>query len=193
MARKQKNITLPDAVTTQVNSLSYQGKVTVQVLHGDKVISTKKYTNNGLPDLFKYISYALAGTSYNALRPCKIALLSCPTTSGYSNPTTFDWNLAVSNNALVEVSPYVVYDASPVVTSTSSGYATIFRFKIPFNWLYRNSFNVLGLFTENNSACAYFLFTKDSGDTKAWDVQKLTDVTGNYSLVVEWTMEISNK
>ena len=193
MAKKQKNNTSQEVLTTQVNSLSYQGRVTVQVLHGDKVITTKKYTNNGLPDLFKYISYALAGTSYNALRPCKIALLSCPNTGGYANPTTFDWNTALNNNALVEVSPYVVYDASPVVTSTSTGYATIFRFKIPFNWLYKNSFNVLGLFTENNSACAYFLFTKDSGDTKIWDTQNIGDVTGNYSLVVEWTMEISNK
>jgi hypothetical protein len=53
---------------------------------------------------------------------------------------------------------------------------------------------VLGLFTENNVACAYYLFTKDKADnTKEWDVQELSDIVGNYSIVIEWTLEVSNK
>ena len=193
MAKKQKTKTLETAVATQVNTLAYQGRIKLQVLHGDKVISTKNCNNSGLPDLFKYISHALAGTSYTALRPCKVALFSCPTTGSYLDPTTFNWTQAATNNVLKEASPYVVYDVSPVVTSTGSGYATIFRFKIPFNWLYKKTFNVLGLFTENNSACAYYLFTKQSGSETIWDIQELDDITGNYSLIVEWTMEVSNK
>ena len=60
--------------------------------------------------------------------------------------------------------------------------------------LYRKTFNVIGFFTENNSACAYYLFTKDgSNSTKEWEPQELDDVTGNYSLIIEWTMEVSNK
>jgi hypothetical protein len=91
------------------------------------------------------------------------------------------------------VSPYVVYDAAPVIKSLGTQCTTTFRFKIPFNWLYAKKFNVLGLFTENNTACAYYLFTKESDGTKTWDTQELTDITGNYSLIVEWTMEVSNK
>ena len=196
MAKKQSNrpVTAKDVTTAQTNSLAYQGKVKLQVLHGNKVISTRNYLNKGLPDLFKYISHALAGVSYNALRPCKVALFYCTENGQYESPTTFDWNEALRNKALLEVSPYVVYDAAPVVTiAAGDGYSTTFRFKIPFNWLYKKSFNVIGLFTENNTSCAYYLCTKQVDDNLVWETQDLKDVTGNYSLIIEWTMEVSNK
>ena len=196
MAKKKKTITtvLPEEITsTQLDSLAYQGKVKFQILHGDKVISTKTYSNNGLPELFKYLSYALAGVQYSALRPCKVAVFLCSMQDDFSEPTGFNWNTAIEKKALAEVSPYVVYDATPIVASTTKGSSTTFRFKIPFNWLYRKTFNVLGLFTETNAPCAYFLFTEDSNGKKNWAPQSLEDVTGNYSLIIEWTMEISNK
>lgn len=196
MALKKKKLKkdLEEKLPLQTNSLAYQGKVRFQVLHGDKVISTKNYSNNGLPDLFKYLSYALAGVQYSALRPCKVALFECSTKDIYADPTAFVWSEAIENKALVEASPYVVYDATPVVTTTAAGSTTTFRFKIPFNWLYRKTFNTIGLFTENNSPCAYYLFTADNSDgSKRWELQNLSDITGNYSLVIEWVMEISNK
>jgi hypothetical protein len=50
------------------------------------------------------------------------------------------------------------------------------------------------LFTEGNAPCAYYLFTKKNSDgSKKWDTQELDDIAGNYSLIIEWTMEISNK
>jgi hypothetical protein len=52
-------------------------------------------------------------------------------------------------------------------------------------------FDVIGMYTDNNEACAYYLFTKEK-NTK-WETQELEDVAGNYSLIVEWTMEVSNK
>jgi hypothetical protein len=197
MAKKRKEkatVETSKQVSTQADTLSYQGKVKCQIMHGNKIISTKNYSNNGLPDLFKYISHAIAGTYYSALRPCKIALFSCATTGHYADPTSFNWEEAFKNKALVEASPYVVYDAAPIVVATNTGCSTVFRFKIPFNWLYRKTFNVIGFFTENNSACAYYLFTKEgSNSTKEWEPQELDDVTGNYSLIIEWTMEVSNK
>lgn len=195
MATKKKTKLEPkDITSTQLDTLSYQGKVKFQILHGNKIISTKHYSNNGLPDLFKYLSYALAGVQYSALRPCKVAIFQCSTKDAYADPTAFNWNTAVEDKALAEVSPYVVYDATPVVASTTKGSSTTFRFKIPFNWLYRKTFNTLGLFTENNAPCAYYLFTKENSDgSKKWDTQELDDIAGNYSLIIEWTMEISNK
>jgi hypothetical protein len=196
MAAKKKMLKTEteEKISTKTNSLAYQGRVKFQVLHGSKVISTKNYSNSGLPDLFKYLSHALAGVQYSALRPCKVAIFECSTKDVYADPTAFVWSDAVENKALVEASPYVIYDATPVVTTTATGSITTFRFKIPFNWLYRKTFNTLGLFTENNSPCAYYLFTTETGDgKKRWDPQVLTDITGNYSLVIEWAMEISNK
>lgn len=195
MARKKKVTVkaLKDSITTQTNALAYQGKVKFQIMHGNKIISTKDCLNSGLPDLFKYISYALAGTLYSALCPCKIALFNCTTVDKYEDPATFTWAEAIQDSALTEVSPYVVYDAAPVIKSSGTQCTTTFRFKIPFNWLYAKNFNVLGLFTENNTACAYYLVTKEIEGKKTWDTQELENITGNYSLIVEWTMEVSNK
>ena len=195
MARKTKKKTEQQkTLSTQVNSLAYQGKVKCQITSGNKIISTKYYSNSGLPDLFKYISYALTGTFYSALRPCKVALFDCNTKGTYADPAAFTWKSAIDDNALDEVSPYVVYDATPIVTASSESCSTTFRFKIPFNWLYKKTFNVIGLFTENNSPCAYYLCTEDGGNgKKIWAGDPLEDVTGNYSLIIEWTMEVSNK
>jgi hypothetical protein len=197
--KQQKTVVASETATTsQINTLSYQGKIKLQILHGNKIISTKTCTNHGLPELFKYISHALAGTTYTALRPCKVALFNHPSKDDHVDPATFNWAESRDKNILKEASPYVVYDATPVVTGVAGSYATVFRFKIPFHWLYSPTFNVLGLFTENNSACAYYLFTKEVGNKTEWDVQDLKEITGkdlscNYSLVVEWTMEVSNK
>ena len=200
MAKKQTKHTAQanNVTATQNNSISYQGKVKLQLLHGTKVISTHNYLNKGLPDLFKYISNALAGVSYAPLRPCKVALFYCATDTGsYTQPAAFVWEDAYKNNLLTEVSPYVVYDASPVVSANGEGYATKFRFKIPANWLYKQAFNVIGLFSENNTSCAYYLCTEPDGEGVKWATKDLTqelrDVSGNYSLIIEWTMEVSNK
>lgn len=200
MAKKQtkRAAQARNVTATQNNSISYQGKVKLQLLHGTKVISTHNYLNKGLPDLFKYISNALAGVSYAPLRPCKVALFYCATDTGsYTQPAAFVWEDAYKNNLLTEVSPYVVYDASPVVSAKGEGYATTFRFKIPANWLYKQAFNVIGLFSENNTSCAYYLCTEPDGEGVKWATKDLTqelrDITGNYSLIIEWTMEVSNK
>ena len=188
-AKKQTN----DLINTQNNSLAYQGKVKVQVAHGNQIISTKTYHNKGLPDLFKYLSHALAGAYYPTLRPCKVALFNYANSDSTQGPEKFDWATATTSNIFTSVSPYVVYDASPVVTVTAEGYATTYRFKIPFNWLYRNTFNVIGLFSENNSECAYYLCVKEEDGKIVWDGEPLSDINGNYSLIIEWTMELSNK
>lgn len=207
MARKKKETkkieTTQTPINTEAQSLKYQGKIKLQVLHGNKVISTKDYSNNGLPSLFKYLSYALAGQYYESLRPRKICIFKCQSEGDLSNPINFNWDNVYNTNQLQTASPFVAYDATPIIKkNNSNGYSTTFRFKVPFNWLYLKEFNVMGLFTENNEACAYYLFTKQTSkigeDGKeltdsAWDNQKLDDITGNFSLIIEWTMEISNK
>lgn len=204
MAKKPKKLKTKatEITATQKDSLAYQGKVKFQILHGNRVVSTKNYTNNGLPELFKFLGFALAGSYYNSLRPCKVALYDCLATGEYKDPTKFNWTEYSSNSVLEPVSPFVVYDATPVVKADREGYSTTFRFKIPFNWLYKKQFNTLGLFTEDDVACAYYLFTVDTPITtedgkpaiqKDWNPQTLTEETGDYSIVIEWTLKISNK
>jgi hypothetical protein len=59
---------------SEAQTLQYQGNICVKTLHGNKIISTKYFKNAGLPNLFKFISHALAGNFYPELRPCKIKL-----------------------------------------------------------------------------------------------------------------------
>ena len=68
-------------------NLGYQGKVTIKLVHGDKIISTKTYHNSGLPLLFKFLGSALAGNYSEDLRPTRIKLFYWP---GTTPPETFD-------------------------------------------------------------------------------------------------------
>ena len=82
MARKKKikntetNIqTVKDvSQVSGTQDISYAGVVTIKLQHGKKTIMSKKYHNNGMPDLFKFLCLALAGSYTEALRPCKIKL-----------------------------------------------------------------------------------------------------------------------
>jgi hypothetical protein len=42
----------------------------------------------------------------------------------------------------------------------------------------------MGLFSEQDTPCAYYLFTKD-GLGEEWEEQALEEATGNSSLVIE--------
>jgi hypothetical protein len=194
---KQKKISseaTEELYSSKNSSLGYQGRVQVQIACGDRILSTKKYHNEGLPDLFRYISYALVGAYYPTLRPCKVALYNYANSDNRTNgPNTFNWATAITSNIFTPVSPYVTYDATPVVLSTENGYAATYRFKIPFNWLYRPAFNTLVLLSENNTALAYYLCVKQENGEQVWDPEELSDVNGNYTIIVEWTMEVSNK
>ena len=176
--------------------IQYQGNVCVKTLHGNKVISTKNFKNAGLSNLFKFISHALAGNFYPELRPCKVKLYRYTNADNEDHkPSNFKWdgkNGVWGSNQLRDVSPFVVYDATPVVKLENSSYTTTFRFKIPYHWLFEQQYNVIGLFTEQDNPCAYYLFTKD-GEGNEWEEQELEDAIGNYSLVIEWAMTVSPK
>ena len=197
MARQKKTTkkaatkVVEKVAASENQTLQYQGNICVKTLHGNKVISTKYFKNAGLPNLFKFISHALAGTFYPELRPCKIKLFRFTNADNENNsPTNFNWETAWQSNQLKDVSPFVVYDTTPVVKLESGEYKTTFRFKIPYHWLFEKQYNVIGLFTEHDVACAYYLFTADG----TWEEQVLDEeVIGNYSLVIDWTMTVSNK
>ena len=125
MARKKKlnNVATTEEIsaTAQKQTLSYQGNICIKTLRGNKVISTKNLKNAGLPDLFKFLSYALAGKFYPDMQPCKIKLYNFTNTEGVT-PANFASNLNSEEVEpfIKEASPYVIYDATPVVEKTSS-------------------------------------------------------------------------
>lgn len=197
MARKRKTKkqvakAVELSTPTEKQELSYQGKVSVKVMHGNKIISTKTFKNKGMPNLFKFISHALAGSFYSEMRPCKIKLFYTQTAvegdTPIFAPSDFKWD-GDNSTSKQEISPYVVYDATPIVSYNEESYETLFRFKIPFTWLFGNEYNIVGLFNSKDEICAYYLFTNNN----EWDTQKLTEAAGNYSLIIEWTMSVSNK
>ena len=145
MARQKKTIKkaatkiVEKVAASESQIIQYQGNVCVKTLHGNKVISTKNFKNAGLSNLFKFISHALAGNFYPELRPCKVKLYRYTNADNEDHkPSNFKWdgeNGVWGSNQLRDVSPFVVYDATPVVKLENSSYTTTFRFKIPYHWL----------------------------------------------------------
>lgn len=199
MARQKKTIkkaatkAVEKVAASEIQNIKYQGNVCVKTMHGNKIINTKHFKNAGLPNLFKFISHALAGSFYPELRPCKVKLYRYTNADNEDHkPANFNWEESWNKNQLRETSPFVVYDATPVVKFINNTYTTTFRFKIPYHWLFEKQYNVIGLFTEQDNYCAYYLFTKN-GEGNEWEEQELEEAVGNFSLVIEWTMTVSNK
>lgn len=194
--RKTKNIQKVEAkaeevlTSTKPQALGYQGKLCIKIMSGNKVISTEYLKNKGDSTLFKFLCQALAGNFYTHMRPCKIKLYDFQNTETVL-PSEFNFTDAEKVTPyLYEASPYVVYDSTPAVNPGSDSCTTTFKFKIPYHWLFSKRYNVIQLVTDTNQSCAYYLCTDTNGN---WNTKELTEATGNFSLVVEWTLEVSNK
>jgi len=75
MAKKKTKKPVTNSIVSKgVQPIGYQGKLKVSVQRGNKTISTKEYHNNGMPNLFKFLANALAGSFNEVLRPVKIKL-----------------------------------------------------------------------------------------------------------------------
>ena len=59
-------------------NISYQGRVSVKIQRGNKIISSKTYHNSGMPSLFKFLANCLAGNISANGRPVKIKLFEFP-------------------------------------------------------------------------------------------------------------------
>lgn len=215
MARKKKKAQ-EDIVNNSVQQIGYQGTVTITLKHGNRTISTKKYHNSGMPNLFKFLATTVAGNKAPSLRPVKIKLFRYPAADvaqsqvdRYVSPTNFKWATAWDDHSLqpVSASPYVMYDTTPVIKYTKNEqtstiiddyhYETIFHFRIPFSYITESGIHLIGLFPDNviddsTEVSAYYKLTKDD-DEDAWDPMLFDDLTGNYSIVVEWTLSFTNK
>lgn len=220
MARKKKTKMVETAnIDTQtsttkvegIQDISYAGIVNIKLQHGKKTIMSKKYHNNGMPDLFKFLCLALAGSYTDALRPCKIKLFCYDQAFSQSSaisPATFDWATAFADNSTrpKDASPFVVYDATPIVSRKVkdgiTSYDVSFHFRVPGSLISNDVIHMIGLYANNvyigleASASAYYLLTERNNEQRlVWSPIELgTDkISGNYSLIIDWTMSITNK
>lgn len=195
-----------------VNSTKYQGKITVSLKHGKRVLSTKTYHNSGMPNLFKFIASAISGNSTTALRPTKIKLFKFPKADAANNtvlPKNFVWtdpdNWDPDNGGMVAISPYVLYSTTPIVKRVENEqfesnddyhYEVIFYFNVPYTYISSTICHAVGFYPNNaiseiEDVSAFYLFSDESGDN--WEPLDATDAVGNFSINITWTMSILNK
>ena len=183
--------------TKQKNSnvnLNYSGEITLKIQKNGKIISTKKYHNAGTNELWKFISYCVAGKYQSAenLRPQYIRLFKNNNEPGGGLNTTDIYT--ASQIVLMNTS------GAPqkwIEDSTIVGYKTILHFLIPFTFITEETVNEVRIYSKINrdsinDCSAYFQFTKTISDILEWDPIEVSDNFGNYNLIIDWEMRISN-
>lgn len=193
---------LENVALTGTQTFGYQGKVTVKLQHGNRVIRTQEYHNNGTPLLFKFLCSALAGRYTDFLRPCKVKLFFFPGADGESAvpPKEFDWQAEFGGTNIPRgVTSFIPYDTTPILERKRNPdrYQVTFHFRIPFAMINDNIIHMVGLYPNNTfpgnevDASAYYLFVNDAGDE--WAPIELENVSGNFSIIIDWTMAVMNK
>lgn len=223
MATKKKTKTkqepIKDLHASGEQSIGYQGKVSVKIQRGNKIISSKTYHNSGMPNLFRFLANCLAGSISTNGKPVKIKLFEFPSklinrenSNEIKSPTEFNWNtIWGKDSSPIVVSPFVSYDSLPLVTSGKSTentdqakdaetpientyYSTTLHFRIPSSYLSGQSVHLIGLYpnsatSDKDDVLAYYLLT----DNNEWAPIDLSNITSTFSLIIDWTLAIKNK
>ena len=189
-----------------VQMFGYEGKVTLRLQNGhNKTIMSKQYHNTGMSSLFKFLCTALAGEYTDALRPCKIRLFTYKkAVESDSKPSDFNWESEFNGASATELptaaSPFVLYDSTPTINKVGNSYTTTFHFRIPCSLISQDLVHMIGFFSNNvytgleKDASAYYLLTEKNNDgVLEWAPLDLTEVSGSYSLIIDWTMSVENK
>jgi len=216
MGRKKK-VQTPEPTTESVNvegiqTIGYQGTVEVGIKHGNRLITSKKYSNHGREPLFRFLANCLGGNITESLRPTKIRLFIYKDAEegkqeqDLIKPTAIDAPNGWANHIreLPAISPFITYNTTPTVDSivTKSqneneitGYEVTLHFSIPFAYISGAKIYAMGLYptnvTNNADASAYFLYTQEKDRTK-WEPYPLETASGDYTFVISWKLSISN-
>lgn len=199
--KKSQTKKITETITASGNQpINYLGEITVKVNHGNKTISTKKYSNSGMPSLFKFLCSALAGSYTESLRPCQIKLFTYDRAyDSEATPAAFNWEEAISQGSLIASSPLVAYSNSPKIkriagVNGKDYYEVTYHFRVPFTLISNKILHAVGLFPRNeDEISAYYLFTKKEEGQTSWESLELSDTAGNFSVILDWTMTVMNK
>lgn len=194
--RKKKVVQQEETVIQGTQSINYQGSISLSINNGKKVLMRKKYHNSGMPNLFRYLANCLAGNNSDNLRPVKIKLFYSKDTD--TPPNAFNWANAWATTSLTAVSPYILFDSTPYIKHTtddeSAEYVITFHFRVPFSYISGDTIHLIGLFTsdatdDKQDVSAYYLLSEND----EWSPIDLSSASTNYSLIIEWSLKISNK
>lgn len=189
-----------DLVSSKIQPIDYMGEVTLKLNHGNKTIQTKKYTNKGMPNLFKFLCTALMGNYTENLKPCQVKLFTYSEANEVKPNEGFDWTTKYDSGVLKSASAFVTYSSSPTLTKNkdTGAYQVTYHFRIPFMLISNHLVHAIGLFpkvviNEGEDICAYYLLTKMVEKDCLWDPLELDDIAGNFSIILDWTLTIMNK
>lgn len=184
-------------------TLRYSGDLTISVMENERIISTRKIHNTGCKSLFMFFANCLAGewSAAKSLRPCKIILFKTATGEDLTGETKSEyWTKST------QVSTKVTHDTAIVtlpITETKNGktstigYCAKYHFRIPYLCLNEGQ-NVtkMALFPGDryisgrnyfDSMCAYYRFPSEEAGIL------IPPTGGNYTIIVDWTLNIKNK
>ena len=181
MARKKKK--------KSVNSLAYSGNVTIQVLHGNKVVSSRKVHNAGRKPLFDFITYCLGNNYPESMAPRFLRVYNC---NSEPQESTLSTTLTSSN----EMSDIVAFSSITYsYDSVNIASQVNFSFLIPgshiINSEVSHAIDTLALyssdtFNDRGDPLAY-LFLKDSQGNR-----DPIEITSGVNLVIIWSLSIGN-
>lgn len=177
--------------TPAIQGLQYSGQVKVSIKQGDKIIPVNTGKNNGNMSLFTFIANCLAGTMVQTSKPTRIQLYNL---DGPETPNTTPQPFANS------ITGKISYNTTPIVKSeqvdNKDTASVTYHFLIPYGSINGDKIYKLGLWSVDTSGeaypMAYYLFHNNTGWTPI-DIKRDTNVDQNYSLIIEWTLYISNK
>lgn len=176
--------------TPAIQGLQYSGQVKVSIKQGDKIIPVNTGKNNGTMSLFTFIANCLAGTMVQTSKPTRIQLYNLDRSEEPTDQQTF-------NNP---ITGKISYNTTPIVKSgpvdEPEAASVTYHFLIPYGSINGDEIYKLGLWSVDTSGeaypMAYYLFHNAAGWTPI-DIKRDTNADQNYSLIIEWTLYISNK
>lgn len=182
MARKKKK--------KSVNTIAYSGNVTIQVLHGNKVVSSRKVHNAGRMDLFKFIAYCLGNNYMESMAPRYLRTFNCdakPTESNLGNQLTIGH----------EMSDIVAFSSITYSQSSNPDIAKVsLSFLVPGSHLINTSeskINTLCLYSTDtfeearmSSPIAYVYLEDAQGQ------EDPIEFTSGVNIVIIWELSIGN-
>lgn len=181
-------------------NIGYQGKIKVSIMCGKKVISSKVYHNRGTKKLFQFICEALAGNYRPGLRPMYIRAFTNDELEEAMLPDTYKFNEDLA------VTPYIMYETTAFAgngnaedgESTTDTYSVVYTFKIPYAFISGTKISKVALYPQNRSnantdKCAFYGFVNpDTNDWDSIDLEQGDFLNGNFCIVMEWKMTLSN-
>ena len=195
---KETSTVMETKKSPSAGTIGYKGNINVKVQRGNKIISNKNYHNTGNQSLFRFLCECLAGNYYDDLRPVKIKLFSGSNSEDISNP--YSW---ITNGTEGTVDTPVATPLALTYTNVAAieditdnyKYTVSYEFKIPYTYINTSVYKAaIYAGNENDKTKWSAIFGFLNEDESGWDPIEITNADQQYyTLVLTWTMTISNQ